>query len=86
MLPALPWAFQSTLRLCKSMFTFSWKHLFWWRCIQNAPRMTIRIVKFRSCWDLYAGLCETSRAAETYAQALWETWCHILTPVVCRGH
>jgi len=35
--------------------------------------LTIRIVKFWSCWDLCAGLQETSRAAETSAR-------------VCRRH
>ena len=33
------------------------------------------------CTDLW----ETSSAAETSAEALWHTWCHILTPVVRRG-
>jgi len=39
--------------------------------------LTIRIVKFRSCRDVCAGLRETSRAAETSAQARRETWYHI---------
>jgi hypothetical protein len=52
--------------------------------IQDATRLTIGIVKLWSCWDLGAGLWETSRAAETFAQALWETWCHILTAAVLR--
>jgi len=81
-LPAPPGALQSALRLCKSILTCSWKHLEWWRCIQDAMRLTIRIVKFWSCWNLCAGLRETSRVAEISAQALQETWCHILTPVV----
>jgi len=46
--------------------------------------LTIRIVKFWSYCDLCAGLRETSRAAETSAQALRETWCNILTAVVLR--
>jgi hypothetical protein len=36
--------------------------------------VTIQIVKFWSCYKLTAGLCEISRAAET--------WCRIHTPVV----
>jgi hypothetical protein len=84
MLPAPPGGLQSALRLCKSILTCSWMHLESWRCIQDAMRLTIRIAKFWSYWDLCAGLRETSRAAETSAQALWETWCHILTPVVLR--
>jgi len=39
---------------------------------------------FESSGDLCAGLQETSRAAETSAQALRETWCHILTAVDLR--
>jgi hypothetical protein len=97
-LPAPHGGLQSALRLCKSILTCSWKHLEWWTCIQDAARLTIEIVKFRSCWDLRAGLRETLRAAETSAQALWETvraaetsaqalqetWCHSLTPVAFR--
>ena len=64
-LPDPPGANQSALRLCKSIFRCSWKHLQLWRCIQDAPS---RIVKFRSSWDLCADLQETSREAETAAQ------------------
>jgi len=46
--------------------------------------MTIRIVRFSSCWVLCVGLRETSRAAKTSAQALRETWRRILTAVVPR--
>ena len=46
--------------------------------------LTIRIVKFCSYWNRCAGQRETSRAAEASAQALQETWCHILTAVVLR--
>jgi len=37
-LPAPAGALQSALRLCKNILTCSWKHLKWWRCIQNATR------------------------------------------------
>ena len=84
MLPAPPGALQSVLRLCKSILTCSSKHLKWWRCIQDAMRLSIRIVKLWSCRDRCIGLQETSRAAETPAQALRKTWCHIFTAVVFR--
>jgi len=48
------------------------------------PEMSIMIRKFRSRWDLCRDLQDTSRAAEISAQALWETWYQILTPVVFR--
>ena len=38
MLPAPPGALQSALRLCKSILMCSWKHLQWWRYIQDATR------------------------------------------------
>jgi len=44
--------------------------------------LTIRIVKFWCCWDVCTGLRETSRAAETTAQAQLETSYHILTVVL----
>jgi len=46
--------------------------------------LTDRIFKFWSYWDLSAGLGETSRAAETSAQALQGTQRHILNTVVLR--
>jgi len=67
-LPGPPGALQCALRLCKSILRCSWKHLQLWRCVQDATRLTIRIVKFWRCWDLCAGLQETSRVAETAAQ------------------
>jgi len=87
---------QGDLRLRKSIHRCSWKHLQRWRWIQDATRFddwNIEILElltplcrsagdFKSSWDHSTGLQETSRAAETSAQALRETWCHILTPVV----
>ena len=64
-LPGPPGAKQSDLRLCKSIFGCSWKHLQLWRCIPDAPS---RIVKFRNSWDLCADLRETSKEAETAGQ------------------
>jgi len=66
MLPAPPGALQSALRLCKSILTCSWKHLHWWRSIQDAMRFdysNTRIVEllrplrrsagdFESSWDI----------------------------------
>jgi len=86
MLPAPPGALQSAFRLCKSILTSSSKHLKWWRCIQDATRVSIRMVKLWSCWDHCASLRETSRGAETAAHALRETWCHIFTPVDLGFH
>jgi len=68
MLPGLSGALHCALRLCKSILRCSWMYLQLWRCIQDATRLTNRIVKVWSCWDLCAGLQETSRAAETSAQ------------------
>ena len=84
MLPGPPGALQCALRLFKSILRCFWKYVQLWRCIQDATRLTIRIFKFWSCWDLYTGLQETLRASETSVQALQETWCHILTAVVLR--
>jgi hypothetical protein len=84
MFPAPLRALQRTLRLCKNILMCYWKHQVGWRCIQDATRLTNWIVTFWSCWDLSAGLRGTSRAAETSAQDLPETWCHILIPVVLR--
>jgi len=81
MLPAPTGALQSAFGLCKSILTCSSKHPKWWRCIQDATRVSIRILKLWSCWDHCASLRETSRGAETAAHALRETWCHIFTPV-----
>jgi len=71
-LPAPPGTLQSALRLCKTILRCSWKHLQLWRSIQDAMRLTTRIVKFWSCWDLCTGLGETSRAAEISVWALRE--------------
>jgi len=38
LLPAPPGALQSALRLCKSIVKCCWKHLHWWRCIQDATK------------------------------------------------
>jgi len=84
MLPAPPGALQYAFRLCKSILRCSRKHLQLCRCLQDATRLTVRIVKFWSCCDLCPGLRETSGATETSAQALRETWCQILTAVVHR--
>jgi hypothetical protein len=46
--------------------------------------LTIGIVKFGSHCELCAGLTEILRSAEISAEALQETWCHILTAVVLR--
>jgi len=64
-------ALQCALRLCKSILRCSSKHLQLWRCIQDATRLTIRIVKCCSSGELCTGLPETSRAAETSAQVCW---------------
>jgi len=80
MLPGPPGALQCALRLCKSILRCSLRHLQGWRCIQDATRLTIRIVKCWSCWDLCAGLQETSRAAETSAQ-VWGRLCEQLRPL-----
>jgi hypothetical protein len=84
MIPTPPGPLQSALRVCKSILTCSSNYLEWWRCIQDAIWSSIRIVKFWRGWDHCASLGETSRAAESSAKALWETWCHILTLVVLR--
>jgi len=87
--PGHPGTKQCALRLCESIHRCSWKHLQLWRYIQDATRFdlqNIQILKllrpvrrsagdFRSSWNCYAALRETSRA-------LRETWCHILTSVV----
>jgi len=82
MLLGPPGALQCALRLCKSILRCSWKHLQWWRCFVDATRLTVGIVKFLRRWDLSAELWETSEGAETTAQALQETYCHIVTAVV----
>jgi len=74
MLPAPPGALQCALGLCKSIPRCSWKHLQLWRCIQDATRLTIRIVKFWSCWNLCTGLQGTSRSTETSAQLCRRLW------------
>jgi len=56
MLPGPPGALQCALRLCKSIRRCSCKDLQLWRCIQDATRLTIRIVKCCSCKDLYSSL------------------------------
>jgi len=82
---------QPPLELCKVLSDSA-------RAFSDAPESTcsdegalrmlrdlmIRIIKIWLCWNLCASLRETSRAAETSAQALRETWCRILTPVVVR--
>jgi len=84
MLSGLPGGCQCALGLCKRIHRYFWMHLQLWRCIQDATRLTIWIFEFWSCWDLRAGLQEAFRADETSAQALWETWCQLLTAVVLR--
>ena len=68
MLPDPPGAKQCSLTVCKSIHRCSWKHLKLWRCIQNATKLTIRIVKFWSSWVRYTDLQETSRSTETPAK------------------
>jgi len=80
MLPAPPGALQSALRLCKSILTCSWKHLHWWRFIQDATTFDYydsRILKLLRQLCRSAGDFESS----TSAQALQQTRCRILTAV-----
>jgi len=51
------------------------------RMLQN---LTLRIITYCSWRDLCAGLWKTSRAAESSAHPLQESWCRILTAVVLR--
>jgi len=74
MLPAPPGALQCALGLCKSILRCSWKHLQLWRCIQDATRLTIRIVEFWSCWDHWVGLQENARSTATSAQCCGRRW------------
>jgi len=79
-----PGAFQCALGLCESIPRCFWKHQPLCRGILDTTRLTVKIVKFWSYWDLSTALRELLRAAETYVQAVWETWCQILTAVVLR--
>jgi hypothetical protein len=74
MLPAHPGALQSALGLCKSILRCSWKNLQLWRCIQDATRLTIRIVKVWSYRYLCTGLQETSKETRTSAQLCRRLW------------
>jgi hypothetical protein len=68
MLQGPPGALQCAFRLCKSIIRCSWKHLLLWWCIQDATRLTIKIVQLWRFWDFCADLQETWRVAETSAQ------------------
>jgi hypothetical protein len=81
-LPGLLAALQCALRFCKSIHRCCWKQLQLWKCIQNATRLTITMVKLQSHWDHCTRLWESSRGSETSVQALQENWCHTLMPVV----
>jgi hypothetical protein len=81
MLPGPPGALQCALKLGKSILRCSWQHLQLWRCIQDAMRLTIRIVNIWSSWNLCTNLQETSRADEISVQIcrgpgaiFWHQW------------
>jgi len=82
MLPDPPGDLQCASKFCKSIHRYSRKWMQSWMCMQNATRLTITMVKHWSRCEQCAGLWQCSRAAETSAQALQETWCHTLTPLV----
>jgi len=85
MLPGPHGALQCALGLYKSILRCSWKHLQLWRCIQDATRLTIRIVIFWSCWDPCAGVRKTSRAAKMSAQVYRRLQEHLRPPHRLHG-
>jgi hypothetical protein len=74
MLPGPPAGLQCALWLCKYILRCIWNHLQLWRCIQDATRLTNRIVKFCRSWKLCTGPQETLRATDTSAQHCRRLW------------